>query len=284
MKTILVPTDFSDCAYNALRFAAYISKKTGAVLNLLHVHNVPHLGPQNSVLGTVDDTLYMIELLKFTKKRMSKLLKSPFLQGLKVIDNIEVGGVTNSILKAAKEHKADLIIMGTHGTNGLGDILIGNNAEKVALKSTFPVLTIKHDIQNPKIEKIVFATDFSEECNLAFEKTLRFAKLFEAEVEVVNVITKQEFDTTRVIKQKIKKFRNSFKEDKFSVTPYYELDKQEGIRLFADEVKADVIALAFYGKHGLFKLFTGNLVEKMVNHSSLPILTVNLKKDKLKAF
>ena len=100
----------------------------------------------------------------------------------------------------------------------------------------------------------------------------------------MNVITKQEFDTTRVIKQKIKKLRNSFKEDKFSVTPYYELDKQEGIRLFADEVKADVIALAFYGKHGLFKLFTGNLVEKMVNHSSLPILTVNLKKDKLKAF
>ncbi len=215
MKTILVPTDFSECANNALRFAAFVAKKTGANLNLLHVLEVPAIGHQGSIESTIDDVPYMMGLLNVTKTKMKKILSLPFMNGIKVVHNIETGRICDHIIRAVEKHEADLIIMGTHGASGLKEALIGSNAEKIVQNSHIPVLTIKDKIENPKIEKIVFATDFSEEAEYIFPEVEKLANLLDAKIEIVKIITKSEFETTQESQRAIKQFKNKFKHSNY---------------------------------------------------------------------
>ncbi|HET7818521.1 MAG TPA: universal stress protein [Bacteroidia bacterium] len=278
MKTILIPTDFSECANNALRFAAFMAKKTGATLNLVHVLDVPAVGPQGSSEGTVDDVPYMIDVLKATKARMKKLLTLPFMKKVEVMQNIEIGNVTESIMKAAQKHKADLLVMGTHGAKGLQEILIGSTAEKVVRNSHIPVITIKDEITEPNVEKIVYATDLSDEFESVFPEVERVAKLLGSRIEVVKVVTRLQFEPTKNTQRMIAKLKRKFKESDFSASVYYDYNKQQGIRRYAHSSKADLIALGTHGRHGLSHFFNGSIAEDLVNHSSLPVLTINLNR------
>ena len=275
MKTILVPTDFSECANNALRFAAFVTQKTGASLNLLHVLEVPSIGYQGSIESTVDDVPYMMALLKATKTKMKKILSFPFMKGIKVVHNIETGRICGHILKAVEKYKVDLIIMGTHGASGLQEVLIGSNAEKIVQNSHIPVLTIKNKIESPKIEKIVFATDFSEEAEYTFPEVEKLASLLNAKIEIVKIITKSEFETTQKSQQTIKRFKNQFNHSNYLTSTYYDFNKQEGIKHVAKNVQADIIAIGTHGRHGLSNLFNNSIAESMVNHSPLPVLVIN---------
>ena len=282
MKTILVPTDFSECANNALRFAAFAAKKTGASLNLLHVLEVPEIGYQGSIESTVDDVPYMIGLLKAIKAKMKKILSLPFMKGIKVVHNIETGRICDHILKAVEKYGVDLIIMGTHGASILQEVLIGSNAEKIIQNSHIPVLTIRDKIENPKIEKIVFATDFSEEAEYTFPEVEKLANLLDAKIEIVKIITKAEFEPTQKTQSAIKQFQNKFKHSNYITSTYYDYNKQEGIRNFATNVQADIIALGTHGKHGLSYFFNNGFAETMVNHSPIPVLVINFYKKLLK--
>lgn len=282
MKTILVPTDFSECANNALRFAAYVAKKTGANLNLLHVHEVPLTGHQGSIEGTVDDIPYMMGLLKATKAKIKKTLSFPFMKGIKVVHNIETGRICDHILKAAEKHKVDLIIMGTHGASGLKEAIIGSNAEKIVRNSSVPVITIKDNITEPKVETIVYATDFSKEFESVFPVVEKIAKLLGAKLEIVKVVTRLQFETTKKSERIIARLKNKFKTSDFSVSVYYDFNKQQGIRRFTHSKRADMIALGTHGRHGLSHFFNRSIAEELVNHSSLPVLTINLNRTRSK--
>ena len=279
MKTILVPTDFSECANNALRFAAFLAKKTSASINLLHVLEVPSIGAQGSIEFTADDVPYMMGLLKATKTRMKKLLSYPFMKDINVVENIETGAILDHILKAADKYHADLIVMGTHGTNGLEEVLIGRNAEKVSRDAKIPVFTIKEDIRNPKVDKIVYATDFSEQSKSAFPQLENFANLLGAKIELVKVITRSEFESTAKSQRAMKQFRKLFKKSYHQTSVYCDHDKQSGIRNFARDVNADIIAFDVHGRDGISYFFSRSLTEDLVNHSSLPVLTLNVQEN-----
>lgn len=277
MKTILVPTDFSECANNALKFAAFLAKKTGASINLLHVLEVPSIGTQGSIEFTVDDVPYMMGLLKATKAKMKKALSYHFMKDIHVVQNIETGSILDHILKAADKYKADLIVMGTHGANGIEEVLIGSNAEKVSSDAKIPVLTIKDAIKDPKLEKIVYATDFSEESRRVFPELENLADLLGANIELVKIITRSEFESTTKTQRAMKRFRQLFKRPGHKTSVYNDYDKQSGIRNFARSVNADIIAIDIHGRHGISNFFSRGLTKDLVNHSSLPVLTLNIQ-------
>ncbi|MCE3225618.1 MAG: universal stress protein UspA [Bacteroidetes bacterium] len=279
MKNILIPTDFSGCANNALRFAASIAKKSGATINLIHVLDVPNVSYIGGLEGTVDDVPYMMGLLKATRTRMKKTLSQPFMKDVKAVDNIEVGKITESILKALEAHNADLVVMGTNGNDGIDDILGGGITEKVVRQSSVPVITIRNEVAESEIKKIVFATDFSDESEKVFPEVEKLAKLLDAEIEIVKVVTRSKFETTRESEESISNFRQKFPDSKFNTTIYYDFNKQNGIRRFADTKMAGVIALGTGGREGISGFFRSNITKDLVNHSSMPVLTIKPCKD-----
>lgn len=273
MKTILVPTDFSECAKHALDYAHTIAKKTKAKIILLHIVQSPN---HSSSLSEVP---YMMGFLNKTKKKMKSLISSLKASEIEITDVVETGDVSKTINLASKKHKADLIVMGTHGAKGMNEVFIGSNASHVVRDAEIPVLTVNDGKQNTEINNIVFATDFTEETNLVFPFIKYFAGIFGAKIHLLKIVTDSDLTELLEAKKESKKFKDENNFDEYPVQIIHHLtSKDKGIRRFAELIHADMIALGTHGRHGLSRFFKGSVAENMVNHAVLPVLTVNFHK------
>ncbi len=280
MKTILVPTDFSECSASAFEYAALVAKKSGAQIYLIHVVDVPFAKATSRGDIDTDNSAvpYMMSLMKTTKMKMKKIKSSAIFKNLEVKDVVEIGSIPEKIFDAEKKYKAEMIIMGTHGMNGIQEKFIGTNAEKIVRGARIPVLTIKDNVKNPKIDTIVFATDFSKEAEYVLAAISKIAGLFKARLVLTKVITAGNFETTFETDRQIEQFRAKSKVYSYSAGVYYADSKEEGIRLAAEKSSADIIALGTHGRHGLAHFFRGSIAEDVVSHASLPVLTLNFHK------
>lgn len=291
MKKILVPTDFSGCSLSAVEFAAYTAKKTGSVVDLLHVIDtgIDALDPTviallpgsdfaAGAMPPTDAGIIMMGLLKQTKMHMNRVMHMPYWKGVTVTDHVKTGGdIYHKIIEYAQKTNPDMIIMGTHGASGFKEAFIGSNTEKVARLADRPLLAIKHKIAHPDIQTIVFATDFSDEVYEVYTSIRKFAEIFDAKIYLLKVNTPGSFEssdqTTHLVSEFIKEFREA-KDYPFVI--YNNGSKESGIVHFARKVDADMIALGTHGRGGLSVLFHPSVSEGLVNHSPLPVLTVNI--------
>jgi nucleotide-binding universal stress UspA family protein len=285
MKRILMPTDFSDCAMLALEFAGNLARKTSGEIYLIHVIEVPAAYSNFSVTGewgvtadsTTADVRFMIELMRETKIKMSKILEHKSLLGLNVSDNIEVGSPGKCISEAAEKYHADLIVMGTHGNSGLNELFMGSNAEKVVRYSSHPVLTIRESI-NMTPKKIVFASDFSNEADQVWPVIKSFADVYNASINLLKVNTLETYETTRETEKSISGFQERNQAQSIPFDIYNDLVHESGILHYSKDHEIDIIALGTHGRQGLSRLFTGSISEDIANHSLKPVLTINFNR------
>ncbi len=164
-KHLLVPTDFSEPANNALRYAIEEAVLHQAKVTLLHVlpsdtrtdvHYVtgdPVPGPQGGVDpsagGRVGGSAFLSrpEVVRRdrSEEAMTQLrdLVANAFQGPWEVE-VAMGHPADTIVRVARERSADLIVMSTHGRTGLQHVLLGSVAEKVVRLAPCPVLTVKH--------------------------------------------------------------------------------------------------------------------------------------------
>jgi len=284
MKTILIPTDFSECSATAYNYAVMMAEKSNSEILLLHILDIPQ--PSQSTANgreTTLDTHYMMEMMKLTKFRMKKIRNGKTFKNVNVKEIIEVGSIPERILNAVKKYKADMIIMGSHGVNGIQEKFIGTNAERIVRDVEIPVLTVKHPVKNPKIGTIVFATDFSKETELVLPAISNIADMLHSRLILTKIVTPNKFETSYATERQIEVFRKKSELYTYSTNVYYANSKEEGIRQAAEISGADVIALGTHGRHGLAHFFRGSIAEDVVSHASLPVLTVNFHKKFMKS-
>ncbi len=146
MKKILVPTDFSEKAENALKVAAQLAKKFNAEIYLFHMHGAAMQIWSNPAGDTRSNDLpEAIFFMKLAKKRFDELLSRPYLKGLKVHDTVEINKAFDGIMETSRKHDCDFIIMGSQGATGFKEMFIGSNTEKVVRTSEVPVLVVKNE-------------------------------------------------------------------------------------------------------------------------------------------
>lgn len=142
VKKILFPTDFSEGSDNALPYAADMVKHYGAKLYLLHVIQDIAGATASYVPHVSLDELYR-DMEKNAAKEIDRYGIEE-LRGIKDIERIVVKGRPyEEILKFARENKADLIVIGTHGRKGLDRVIFGSTAEKVVRDAPCPVLSVR---------------------------------------------------------------------------------------------------------------------------------------------
>ncbi|HYO63902.1 MAG TPA: universal stress protein [Pyrinomonadaceae bacterium] len=144
IRTILLPTDFSECARHALPAAAGLARQMGARLICLHVVEtmVPTVGftPIAEPLPLAD----LSEQLEDSAEReLPKLARCEECAGLDVEDVIARGEAASEIVRVARERGADLIVISSHGRTGLGRMFFGSTAESVVRHAHCPVLVVK---------------------------------------------------------------------------------------------------------------------------------------------
>jgi nucleotide-binding universal stress UspA family protein len=139
-RTILVATDFSDTAEQALDYAIALAGKLGAKIYLLNAIGLPTFGVVPE-LGVAATSTMIDGLVADNQKALDKLIaaKAP----TKLHTLMRTGDPRDLIVDTAAEIGADLIVMGTHGRRGVSRALLGSVAEGVLRQATCPVMTIR---------------------------------------------------------------------------------------------------------------------------------------------
>ena len=142
IKTILFPTDFSNGARAAMDHATSLAKDYQAKLILLYVIQDISIAewyiPSSISVGDLVEDMQKSAWQEMDKwiAEVSKQVKDPEKMVVRGVPFVE-------IIRIAKERKADLIVIGTHGRTGIDHMLFGSTAEKVVRKASCPVLTVR---------------------------------------------------------------------------------------------------------------------------------------------
>lgn len=274
MKKILVPTDFSEQAFNALKAAAGIARKSNAEIILLHIIDLPHEGTDMVTQG-----YELPEIMFFKNQAEAKLTQTSLsaeLSGLTVSQVLKLGRTFNEVNTVAQDNNVDLIVMGSHGASGFKELFVGSNTEKVIRTSEIPVLAIKGNETEIRFDKVIFANDFTEEPTESFQKIIDFLKLNGATPHFLMVNTPNNFKPTHVAEQLAHDFLKQFHLDTYEFSIYNDLDIEKGVLNFAERVNADLIAMGTHGRKGFARFLNGSISEDLMNHSPRSIITFKL--------
>jgi nucleotide-binding universal stress UspA family protein len=137
IRTILHPTDFSECSEAAFRTACSLARDNDARLIALHV-----IGPAEDPFSAVDGAPGVPSVDRNALRERLRDLSPPDL-GIELEPELREGYAAAEILRVAEESQCDLIILGTHGRGEVGRLLVGSVAETVVRGARCSVLTIR---------------------------------------------------------------------------------------------------------------------------------------------
>ncbi len=284
MKTILVPVDFSSYSDNALDFAYALAKRDGdAKIMILHI--IEAMDTQSySTMGMVkldnQTDLYLNLMIQGVQKRMQDIVNNPKFDGIEIDAHVHHGKPYENISKAIAEHDATVVVMGTLGSSGLDELFIGSNTEKVVRYAKCPVLSIPESAKFDQIKNVVYATNLKEEDDDVVQRLKYGLTLFGAHLHLLWVNTIHDLESIDNMDAKLNEFAQKNGLSNYSVHVSKGIFAEAGIMNYADEIDADMIAMTTGGRKGIAYLFSGSLAEDVVNHSSLPVWTYSVRKDK----
>ncbi len=274
MKRILVPTDFSQQAENALKVAAQLAMEHDSEIYLIHSLEMPLHLARSGGSGSLPESLYFIKL---AEKNFEELFKQPYLEGIKIREAIGHAEIYEDISEAVEKNNVDLIIMGSHGSSGFKEMFIGSNTEKVVRTSKIPVLVIKNKHSNFKIDDFVFATDFSDECRGSFKDAQTFAETTGAKLHLLFINTPNDFKTSSEAKKVMTNFVSGTGAKNYTLNIYNDTSVEKGILNFAKDTNAQLIGMSTHGRKGLSHFFNGSISEDLVNHANMPVITFKIR-------
>lgn len=144
IRSILQPTDFSECANYALSYSASLARQFDATIVCLHVVEpmVPTVG-YTGMTEPLPIADISEQLEDSAERELPKIAQGEECAGLKVDELIVHGDAATEIVRVAKERRVDLIVISSHGRTGLGRMLFGSTAEAVVRHAPCPVLVVK---------------------------------------------------------------------------------------------------------------------------------------------
>ncbi|AUP78920.1 universal stress protein [Flavivirga eckloniae] len=274
MKKILVPTDFSTQAENALKVAALLAKKHHCEIYLLHILEMPI--QQVDPLSSYNNLPEAVYFMKLAHKQFEELKAKAYLKDLKLHETVEFHEIFKGVFHVCKKHDIDLVIMGSNGVSGLREMLIGSNTEKVVRTSETPVLVVKNEHETFKINDFVFASDFKDESKATFEKAIYFANILKAKMHLLMVNTPNKFITSAKSKDRMKTFVEGFGFSNYTINVYNDISIEKGIMNFSQSINADLIGMSTHGRQGISHFFNGSISEDLVNHAKRPVITFRI--------
>jgi len=268
---ILVPTDFSDAAGVALKYAIGLAKKAGSTITVFHVNHVAMI---DASMPAETYQLFVTEAENNTKSSFDELVENYLRDsGVSYYVQSQYGFVADEICDYAQKEKYDLIVMGTTGSSGIEEVLIGSNAASVVGKTPIPVLVIPAGTPFKNLERIVYATDYNEPEFPAVMRLIFFAELFNADLSIVHV--KSEYDHFFNAENNFfKKNKSNISYDKINFIELEKGDIISRINEYVEGYNADLVVMAKHNRNFFDRLFHRSLAKKMAYHTSMPLLVL----------
>jgi nucleotide-binding universal stress UspA family protein len=278
MKKLLVPTDFSETSEYAIGFAVQLARKCQYRIILLHTLDFP----------IVYDSFYMdgVSLRAFTKEisenasvKLDNLLRKHRADGLKIETRTHEGSLVDGVTHLVENEGIDLIVMGTRGATGIKELLVGSNTEKIVRLANCPVISVPQATDVSTVRRIVVPIDLREIQATFLKEVSVLQQLFSASVEFVWVKTPHYVENLELVAEEVNNLLGEYDIASSSFTIIKDVFPDEGIRKYAENTKADMLAMATHARRGIAHFFSGSLTEDVLNHSSVPVWTFRLDKD-----
>ncbi len=290
IKQILCPVDFSEFATKAFDYAYSLATRYDAKLYLQHAIR-PLTEYSYHVLPPWAEQFYADSKAE-SEEQLRKMVARQTSNGFSPELLVQVGLPAETILKFAQKQPIDLIVMGTHGLQGMDRWMVGSVTEKVIRKAQCPVLAVckpTHDFVVPKakddpvqLRKILLATDFSDYGERAFAYAISLAMEYNAELTLLHVLedVPRDEELSAVTARLVRKLEDPVPADarnwcaiKSTVRvgkPY-----QEIVQL-ALESQTDLIVLGVRGRSGPDLAVFGSTTYRVLQLGSSPVLAVHI--------
>lgn len=274
MKTILFPTDFSDNARHALKYAALLANKLNANMVLLNIYSIPmvseYLLPQDIERFLEENKDIAIAKIEAFKK---EFMSEANLPTERISTKVEYGFIAEKIVDTAKNIKADMVVMGTKGANNPLDRWLGTTAQKVMKTSPCPVWIIPENAPLNYPSEIMYAADFKEDELAAMHTILDIATSLYAKSKVVHIHDYYELNVGHQIEAMVDFLEDEFENENVSITHLKRADIIEGLEKYIKTNKPDVLAMAVHDKSLFSKIFDSSVTKHFVQEGKLPLLT-----------
>lgn len=278
LTNILAPTDLSDSSIPALRFARLFADRFLAKLTVLYadpiIYPVDFAGPVGA--------LYVNAVPEVEERLRAEVEKQagPIMEGKPYDVDVTIGNPIPSILGAAEEHGADLIVVGTHLRHGWRRALIGSVSDGVLHGSRCPVLTVaSHDISAGPgpygVTSVLCPVNFTEVARESLHVAARLAAAFGAHLTIVHVVEAEETLNAAPDEERVRRWIPSELQE---ICTYRELVVRGGpaerVLDCADDLGADLLVVG--AQHKMFRDATviGTTTERLIRFASCPVLVV----------
>lgn len=190
LKSILVASDFSEASSKPVRHALSIARHFHAKLYLAHV--VSSVGFTIAGADALESATAAAQ--REVDQLESQLVESGALAGVSREFIVRQGNVWEELKAIIREKQIELIVVGTHGRQGIGKMVLGSVAEQIFREAESPVLTVgPHSLPDAPIDAagrtrtILFPTDFGEASARALPYAISFANHFAAQLVFLHV-------------------------------------------------------------------------------------------------
>lgn len=280
MKKILVPTDFSENAHQALDVAVKIAKKIDAEIILLHVNEqVGAALPVSEYYYTYDRSIEE-KYLNMVHENLEKMLHEVAEElDFDQIRTAVIGGPFSSIVTEVVSSEAvDLVIMGTKGASGLKEFFVGSNTEKIVRTAKCPVLAV-HDNKITDFKTVVVPTTLEADQKKLFQSLQEWEEIFGGKYYLLYINNPGAYRNDSDIEAREKQLleASGLKNVELYKTETFTLNEEQVIFDFAKEKNADLLVLGTHQRRGLAHILLGSLTEDTINHAAMPVLSIPLK-------
>lgn len=281
LEKILFATDFSPGAEKAGKFLTAVAKHASASVVILHVLD------SSAVLRVTDAQLSYGTPRQDAEVRLTTEAEQLKAEQIQVEAVLSAGAKpTDSILAIAREKSADLIVIGTRGLGALGRLTLGSVAQQLIHEAECPVLIVGPRVKTPhsahKFQRVVCATDFSEDATAAVEFAFAFTQTYSAHMYLCHVLPRPDgsdpLDTQELnenfkaeLQRLIPGMAREWCDPECVLDHGYAVD---GILLLANRVKADLIVLGTRRFSHWFANIRAGIAYEVIRKAECPVLTV----------
>lgn len=270
---ILLPTDRSENAAHAIKYALKLFSGQKVEFTLLQVFDIPtytaDMPMPMDVVGTKEIQRELDEEIKNNLEPNSE-------QGHTFKSLVEQGSLVSNIEALVDEHGFDLVIMGTKGASGIAAAVVGTNTADVIQAATCPVLAVPESADIEKMpQNILFACDYKGLSDGEVVKPMEeIAKRFKSHIHILNVLDEGKMTTVdeAVAGLKIDHMLESVKH-----SCHFENsdDKAEAIEEFLNSHDIDLLAVVPRKNNFFDAIFHRSVTRKLTLHTKVPLLAMH---------
>ncbi len=278
MKNILLPTDFSENAWNATRYAIELFKDEVCNFYLLNTYT-PAIVHSRFMAASVHGGVLEDSIKSQSEGGLQEVVDRILLECKYPNHNFNTASsfslLTDAILDLVETEDINLVVTGTKGASGLEEVFMGSNTVRIIKSVTdCPVLVVPENFEFKRPERIAFATDFNRSFSMEVIRPLTsLATSMGVPIHVVHINESDELDRyQQANKDILDEFLKPI-EHQFHWMSYF-ASKSDVMQYFLEEYNMDMFTLINY-KHGfLEELVHEPVVKRVAFHTQIPLLVL----------